>query len=224
MILVLEDDQEIRDMLAILLKTKGYEVQVSSNVKEFDSIWEHEKERFDLLLLDVKLPDGNGFAVCENVRNESTIPIIFITSYDDEESIVKGLDIGGDDYITKPFHNAELISRINANLRQRKRFVENVYSKGDIKILFDRYKVMKCGEALNISTNEFNIIKLLVENRGLVVKRDIIYEKIWDIKGNFVEYNTLTVTMSRIKAKLGTFDGRNSYIETIRNVGYRWID
>lgn len=101
----------------------------------------------------------------------------------------------------------------------------NIYKKGDIVVDFDRYKISRCGEELNVSTNEFDIVRILIENKGKVVRREVIYEKIWDIHGNFVEYNTLTVAMSRIKAKLGTYGEKHQqYIETIRNVGYRWID
>ena len=101
----------------------------------------------------------------------------------------------------------------------------NIYKKGDIVVDFDRYKISCQGDELNISTNEFDIVRILIENKGKVVRREVIYEKIWDIHGNFVEYNTLTVAMSRIKAKLGTYGEKHQqYIETIRNVGYRWID
>ena len=100
-----------------------------------------------------------------------------------------------------------------------------IYKKGDIVVDFDRYKISRCGEELYVSTNEFDIVRIIIENKGKVVRREVIYEKIWDIHGNFVEYNTLTVAMSRIKAKLGTYGEKHQqYIETIRNVGYRWID
>ena len=179
-----------------------------------------------MFLLDVKLPDGSGFDICRKIRKSSEeVPVIFLTSCDNEEEIVTGLDIGADDYITKPFYTKELLSRISANLRRSKFNVGNIYKKGDIVVDFDRYKISRNGVELNISTNEFDIIKILIENKGRVVRRDVIYEKIWDIHGNFVEYNTLTVAMSRIKAKLGTYGEKHQqYIETIRNVGYRWID
>lgn len=218
-ILVVEDDIEICESIKLLLEYKGYIVLTARSVSEFEKIG-HD---IDLYLLDVILPDGNGFDICKKIRQKSNAPIIFITSCDDENSIVKGLDIGADDYVTKPFHKAELLSRISANLRRTKG-IENIYENGGLRIYFDRYKVFKDGKEINISTNEFNIIKILVENRGCVVKREILFEKVWDIHGNFVEYNTLTVAVSRIKAKLGTFGSdNNSFIETIRNVGYRWI-
>lgn len=223
LILILEDDEVIRGQLARMLKDKGHNVEEAADVKEFDS---KPHDNISLFLLDVYLPDGDGFSVCEKLRkNGNMAPVIFLTSCDDEESITKGLDIGGDDYITKPFHNAELLSRISSNLRRSARFQENLYSVGDIKVLFDKYKVLKNGVEIGITPTEFNIIKILIQNKGCVVKREVIYDRIWDMHGNYVEYNTLTVAVSRIKAKLGTYGEKHqAYIETIRNVGYRWID
>ena len=183
-IMIVEDDRELRETLKELLILKNYDVITAGSVKEFD---EHT-DIYDMYLLDVKLPDGDGFDICERIRHNSDAPIIFITSCDDEESIIKGLDMGGDDYVTKPFHNAVLLSRISANLRRRDMNSGDVY------------------------------------NKGRVVRRDVFFDRLWDMHGNYVEYNTLTVTMSRLKAKLGTFsDEHIPYIETIRNVGYRWI-
>ena len=223
LILILEDDEVIRGQLARMLKDKGHNVEEAADVKEFDS---KPHDDISLFLLDVYLPDSDGFSVCEKLRkNGNMAPVIFLTSCDDEESITKGLDIGGDDYITKPFHNAELLSRISSNLRRSARFQENLYSVGDIKVLFDKYKVLKNGVEIGITPTEFNIIKILIQNKGCVVKREVIYDRIWDMHGNYVEYNTLTVAVSRIKAKLGTYGEKHqAYIETIRNVGYRWID
>ena len=245
-IILVEDDEQIRKSLTELLTYKGYTVTAVEGVQKFyESI---KKTTYDAYLLDVILPDGSGYDICENIRDKTEAPIIFITSSDDEESVVKGLDIGGDDYITKPFHNAELLSRISSNLRRSARFKENSYSVGDIKVLFDKYKkleyanfeiidnynifptdkdkeILKNDVELGITPTEFNIIKILIQNKGCVVKREVIYDRIWDMHGNYVEYNTLTVAVSRIKAKLGTYGEKHqAYIETIRNVGYRWID
>ena len=218
MIAVVEDEKELCESLKLLLIDKGYEIVTAGSCGEADKFIGNPQ--IDMFLLDVKLPDGSGFDICRKIRKSSEVPVIFLTSCDNEEEIVTGLDIGADDYITKPFYTKELLSRISANLRRR-----YIYKKGDIVVDFDRYKISRQGDELNISTNEFDIVKMLIENKGRVVRRDAIYEKIWDIHGNFVEYNTLTVAMSRIKAKLGTYGEKHQqYIETIRNVGYRWID
>lgn len=223
MVLILEDDADINESLKEILEKNGHETAAARNVAEFEKLWKENLNKIRLFLLDVKLPDGSGFDVCQKIRRECSTPVIFLTSYDDEESIVKGLNIGGDDYVSKPFRVSELLSRIAANIRRFDISVGSVYRKGDISIDFDRYKIEKNGHELNISTQEFEIVKILIENKGRVVRRDYLYEQIWDNQGNFVEYNTLTVAMSRIKAKLGTYDGK-AYIETLRNVGYRWID
>ena len=217
MIAVVEDEKELCESLKMLLTEKGYEIVTARSCDEADKYIGNPQ--IDMFLLDVKLPDGSGFDICRKIRKSSEVPVIFLTSCDNEEEIVMGLDI------TKPFYTKELLSRISANLRRSKFNADNIYKKGDIVVDFGRYKISRCGEELNISTNEFDIVRILIENKGRVVRRDAIYEKIWDIHGNFVEYNTLTVAMSRIKAKLGTYGEKHQqYIETIRNVGYRWID
>ena len=200
-IMIVEDDRELRETLKELLILKNYDVITSGSVKEFD---EHT-DIYDMYLLDVKLPDGDGFDICERIRHNSDAPIIFITSCDDEESIIKGLDMGGDDYVTKPFHNAVLLSRISANLRRRDMNSGDVYNKGSLSVHFDQYKLYRDGKELKLSSNEWDIIKILIENKGRVVRRDVFFDRLWDMHGNYVEYNTLTVTMSRLKAKLGGF-------------------
>ena len=225
MIYILEDDDEINESLQEILEVRGYRTVTAKNVNGFNNTWREYIDVVKLYLLDIKLPDGSGFDVCRTIRQYSDTPIIFLTSCDDEESIVKGLDNGADDYITKPFKVAELLSRIAANIRRSQLNVGEVYRKGDIEVCFDKYKILKQGIDINVSPQEFEIVKMLIENKGKVVRRERLYEKIWDEHGNFVEYNTLTVAMSRIKAKLGTDIGTNKqYIETIRNVGYRWLD
>lgn len=225
MIYILEDDADINESLKEILENNGYETISSGTVWDFKRNQKVCENNVKLYLLDVKLPDGNGFEVCKFIREYSDKPIIFLTSFDDEESIVTGLNMGADDYITKPFKMKELISRIEANIRRFSNNMGNVYQKGDIRVYFDKYKIEKNGLELNISTKEFEIIKMLIENKGRVVRRDSIYEKIWDEHGVFVEYNTLTVAMSRIKTKLGRYGtDNNEYIETLRNVGYRWLD
>ena len=154
---ILEDDEVIRGQLSQLLRDKGYEVIENADISSFNKI---DRENTDLYLLDVYLPDGDGFSVCGKLRSEGCVtPVIFLTSCDDEDSITKGLDIGGDDYITKPFRVSELLSRISANLRRSKFNAGNIYKKGDIVVDFDRYKISRQGDELNISTNEFDIVK-----------------------------------------------------------------
>ena len=183
-----------------------------------------EAEKPDLVILDLMLPELDGLEVAKEIRKTSHTPIIMLSAKDSEFDKVIGLEIGADDYVTKPFHNAVLLSRISANLRRRDMNSGDVYNKGSLSVHFDQYKLYRDGKELKLSSNEWDIIKILIENKGRVVRRDVFFDRLWDMHGNYVEYNTLTVTMSRLKAKLGTFsDEHIPYIETIRNVGYRWI-
>ena len=222
-IFVVEDDESICDELVQILENEGYEAE---SLKNFDNTKNDIlKAAPNLVLMDINIPGINGRNLVKEIRKESDVPIIMVTSRTSEMDEVLSMSYGADDYITKPFYTKELLSRISANLRRSMFNAGNIYKKGDIVVDFDRYKISRCGEELNVSTNEFDIVRILIENKGKVVRREVIYEKIWDIHGNFVEYNTLTVAMSRIKAKLGTYGEKHQqYIETIRNVGYRWID
>ena len=222
MIAVVEDEKELCESLKLLLIDKGYEIVTAGSCGEADKFIGNPQ--IDMFLLDVKLPDGSGFDICRKIRKSSEVPVIFLTSCDNEEEIVTGLDIGADDYITKPFYTKELLSRISANLRRSGMNDGDVYKKGELAIYFAKYTLYRAGNELKLSNNEWDMLKILVENKGRVVRRDVFFDRLWDIHGNYVEYNTLTVNMSRLKAKLGTFgDERVPYIETIRNVGYRWI-
>lgn len=236
-ILIVEDDKSIRKSLVKLLTLKDYHVLEADSVSSCQEA--ASKNAVDLYLLDVYLPDGSGFELCANIRKRSKAVIIFITSCDDEESIIKGLDLGGDDYITKPFRAAELVSRIQANLRRIKEkssdldniifhkdtFYEDMTDKyfGNLIINMSNHQIKtKQGKNLSLTATEFRLLEILIANMGLIVKRQVLLERLWDDKGVFVEDNTLTVVMSRLKSKLGMYEEK-PYIETIRGVGYRWI-
>jgi len=200
-ILILEDDDFIRQQLAGILQEKGYLVVEAASVGQFNNIYEQEEAVIDVFLLDVYLPDGNGFDVCRKIREHGSQIIIFLTSCDDEDSIIKGLDCGGDDYVVKPFRVAELVSRIMANVRRISGGTD-IYKDGTLTVDF--------------------VLEILINNKGLIVRRDTFFQKMWDRYGTFVEDNTLTVTVSRLKTKLGNREDGRAYIETIRGIGYRW--
>lgn len=160
-IMLVEDDKELGETIKSLLVLKGYDVELIGSVKEYNK----HTEVYDMYLLDVKLPDGDGFQVCEKIRHNSDAPIIFITSCDDEESIVRGLDIGGDDYVTKPFHNAVLLSRISANLRRSGMNDGDVYKKGELSIYFDKYKLYRAGNELKLSNMNGICLRYLLKIR-----------------------------------------------------------
>ena len=225
-IAVLEDDYEIMSGIKELLDMNHFQVKTARTVAEFQNM-----ETADLYLLDVILPDGDGFQVCRQIRQNSDAPVIFITSCDDQESVVKGLDIGGDDYITKPFYTGELLSTIQANLRriEKTRMMEdeqsksiNVYEKGELTVDLSQHKVFRNEQEISLTSTEFELMRILISNKGMLMKREVLLQKIWDNSGNFVENNTLNVVMSRLKSKLGTYGMEGQSTSRINPQADRW--
>lgn len=217
-ILIVEDDRFIREGLLELLGTE-YLVKEAETCKTAWSIL--EAEDIQLCLLDVNLPDGTGYQLCKRIREISDVPILFLTVYGDEENIARGLDTGGDDYVVKPFSTIELKSRIRALLRRSGQKREDVIQTKDMLIEKKEHKVWKNGEELVIPMTEFQILVALAENSGCLVTRECLLRKIWDDNGTFVEDNTLNVFVSRLRKRLGTYEGE-TYFETVRGIGYRW--
>lgn len=218
-LLLVEDDMDLSMGIEYTLKKEGYLIKTAKNIKE-------ARERFnknvDLILLDVTLPDGSGYDFCKEIRNHSEVPIIFLTACDEEVNVVLGLDIGGDDYITKPVRIRELISRISAVLRRKGNSKDNVTDKiidGEFIVEPLKCKVYKNSEEIMLTNSEYRLLLMLIENKGKILSRRSILEKLWDIDGNFVEGKTLTVYIRRLREKLGD---NGQYIETVRGVGYRW--
>ena len=219
-ILLVEDNDTIVMGLKYLLEKENFEVKTVKNSEETYKI--AEKEKFNLYLLDINLPDGNGFDICSKLKEKEDVPIIFLTARDDEKDIVKGLDMGADDYITKPFRNRELISRINNVLRRYGKndnnSKDNIIKINEIEINTDSAKVMKNGEEIVFTSLEYKILVMLFSNPNVLITRQQILDKIWDIAGNFVNDNTLTVYIKRIREKLDDKDGK--IIKTVRGLGY----
>lgn len=222
-ILLIEDSDTIIVGLKYLLETEGFNVKIVKNIKDTYEILENEK--FNLILLDINLPDGEGFSICEELKKNDNIPIIFLTARDEEKDIVKGLDMGADDYIVKPFRNRELISRINNVLRRYEKNntngetrTENIIRFKDIEINLDQAKVIKDSKEVIFTSLEYKILVMLFTNKNILIPREKILDKIWDIAGNFVNDNTLTVYIKRIREKLDDKDGL--IIKTVRGRGY----
>ena len=219
-ILLIEDNNTIVMGLKYLLEKEGFLFKAARKVEESLNIL--EKEEFDLILLDINLPDGDGFNICKNIKNKKDIPIIFLTARDDEKDIVKGFDIGADDYITKPFRNRELISRINNILRRFEKTVksekENIIKIDEIEINTDSAKVTKNGQEIVLTSLEYKILVLLFSNPNVLISRQQILDRIWDVAGNFVNDNTLTVYIKRIREKIDDKEGK--IIKTVRGLGY----
>ncbi len=213
-ILLVEDDRFLGDALNEMLIKAEYEVTAADCV---EAAKERLKECFDLIILDVMLPDGNGFDLCAEIRKtDSNTPILFLTSFDDEIQIVRGLDSGADDYVTKPFKLLELMSRIRALLRRNK---TSVINSSDISIDTQHMTVRKAGENIFVTPTEFQLISTLLRSSGVIVTRAVLLENIWDSDGSFIDDNTLSVHISRLREKIGA-----EHIETVRGVGYRWKD
>lgn len=223
-ILLLEDDISLIDGLVYSLERNGFSLDVVRTVKDAESyLSEHE---YDLLLLDVTLPDGTGFGVCEHVRKKgNTVPIIFLTAADEEINIIRGLDSGGDDYITKPFKLGELCSRINALLRRagmKTRNDASVLRAGDTTIDLLSSRVSFKNKTLDLTAAEYRLLCLLVRNAGLVVTRNMILDELWDRSGNFVDDNTLSVYIRRLREKVEKDPSHPKHLVTVRGFGYRW--
>ena len=210
-ILLVEDNE------AIIMGLK-YSLE-QENINVIETRQKLNQEKIDLVLLDVSLPDGNGFDICKEIKQKQDIPVIFLTAQDEETSVVFGLDLGADDYITKPFRTRELISRIKSVLRRygKKEDTTNIVQYKNIKIDTNSAKVYKDEKEIIFTSLEYKILLMLFTNQNKLITREQLLEKIWDIAGNFVNDNTLTVYIKRIREKLED----ETIIKTVRGLGYR---
>ena len=209
--------------LAGCLESSGYAVDNARTVKEALTLFRNT--HYDLLLLDVTLPDGNGFDICKEVRNSSTVPIIFLTASDQEISIVRGLDMGGDDYITKPFKLNELLSRIKALLRRSLQFSkgESVLEANGIRVDTIERLVWKNGNQIDLPLVEYKLLCLFMQNPNHLMPRELILDRMWDGNGNYVDDNTLSVYIRRLRNKIEDTPNTPEYLLTERGIGYKWV-
>lgn len=213
-ILLVEDDAALRGALEELLCREGYEVIKASNVSSARSATHSE---VDLIMLDVGLPDGDGVSLCRQWRNEGVqTPILFLTAKDEELDVVRGLDAGGNDYVTKPFRMQELLSRIRALLRRNQK--ETTVSRSGITLDKAKLQVSRDGEVLLLTVTEYKILAKLISERSIITRAALL-DALWDVDSRFVDDNTLSVHISRLREKVGS-----SHIKTIRGVGYQWVD
>ncbi len=221
-ILLLEDDLSLINGLSFALRKQGYGLEVARTIKEVDTVWAEGK--YDLLILDVSLPDGSGFEICEKVRQTSKVPIIFLTASDEEVNIIMGLDMGGDDYITKPFKLGVLLSRINALLRRAGDFsrTDTEIQSNGLKAVLTQGKVYKNGELLDLTAGEYKLLCLFMQNPGTVLSKEQILENLWDNEGNYIDNNTLNVYIRRLRTKVEDNPSNPQMILTVRRMGYKW--
>ena len=219
---LLEDDLSLINGLSFAIKKQGYEIEVARTTLEADKIWTSKK--YDLVILDVSLPDGSGFDFCKKIRRISKVPIIFLTAADEETDIIMGLDIGGDDYITKPFKLAILLSRINALLRRSSNFsgLETELSSGGIRVQLLKNLVFKNGEPIELTAGEYKLLCLFMENPDIVLSPERILSSLWDCNENYVDSNTLTVYIRRLRKKIEDNPAMPERIITVRRMGYKW--
>ena len=201
-ILLLEDDLSLINGLSFAFKKQGFELVVVRTLKEADSLQTDGK--YDLLVLDVSLPDGTGFEFCKKVRQFSKVPIMFLTAADEEMNIIMGLDIGGDDYITKPFKLGVLVSRVNALLRRAKDFssADTQLESNGMKVLLLQREAFKNGKLLDLTAAEYKLLCLFMRNPNMVLTKEQILDKLWDCDGNYIDSSTLTVYMRRLRMKI----------------------
>lgn len=229
-ILLLEDDISLIDGLEYSLQKNNFTVETVRTVGDAQKrLCSPDLIRqYDLLLLDVTLPDGTGFEVCEQVREEnSRIPIIFLTASDEEVNIIRGLDGGGDDYITKPFKIGELCSRIRALLRRAglntQAEADNCLLSGSLVIDLTASRAALNDDPLDLTRAEYRLLCLLVRNADRVVTRDTIFSELWDNMGDFVDDNTLSVYVRRLREKIEPDPSQPRHLITVRGFGYRWV-
>lgn len=220
-ILLVEDDQSISKNLAILLDGEGYSISCAGTQKAALELL--DKERFDLLLLDVSLPDGNGYSICTAAKRINNTPVIFLTASDDEASVVTGLDLGADDYIVKPFRPMELLSRIRSVLRRSGKLA-SVFEAAGLKVDMAIGAVYKDGQEVFLSALEYRLLLAFINNKGVLLTRDKLLREIWDIAGEFVNDNTLTVYIKRLRNKIERDPQNPSIIKTVRGIGYKLED
>ena len=221
-ILLLEDDLSLISGFSFAFRKQGFELAVVRTLKEANELWGEGK--YDLLVLDVSLPDGTGYEFCKKVRQVAKVPIIFLTASDEEMNIIMGLDIGGDDYITKPFKLGVLVSRINALLRRAKGFnsTDTELQSNGIKVLMLQGQVFKNEKLIDLTAAEYKLLCLFMKNPNVVLTKEQILDKLWDCEGNYIDSSTLTVYMRRLRMKIEDNPSEPQMLLTVRRMGYKW--
>lgn len=223
-IFFVEDDLSLINGLSFAIKKQGYEIDIARTSLEAEKLWMNGK--YDLVILDVSLPDGSGFELCQKIRQISKVPIIFLTAADEETDIIMGLDIGGDDYITKPFKLSIFLSRVNALLRRSENFQkENTeIISNDIRVDQLKREVYKGDALLDLTASEYKLLCLFMENPNIVLSSEQILAQLWDREENYIDSSTLTVYIRRLRMKIEDDPSDPQKIITVRRMGYKWME
>ena len=218
-IFLLEDDEAIGIGLTYSLENEGYNVTLAKSVKEAEKIIDEKK--FSLYILDLTLPDGSGYDVCKKIKAKGDLPVIFLTAYDDEVNVIMGFELGADDYISKPFRVKELMLRIKSVMRRYSNETsDGIIKINNLKINTNEAKVYKNNEEIILTAMEYRLLLILLSYRGKVLSRTALLENIWDVAGDFVEDNTLTVYIKRLRDKIEEDPAKPEFIKTVRGLGY----
>ncbi|MBC5724540.1 response regulator transcription factor [Agathobaculum sp. NSJ-28] len=221
-IFFVEDDLSLIGGLSFALKKQGYEIDIARTSMEAEQLW--QDGTYDLVILDVALPDGSGYDLCRKIRETSRVPVMFLTAADEETDITMGLDIGGDDYITKPFKLAVFLSRVNALLRRSENFsqTEPELNSNGIKVLQLKREVYKNGAPIDLTASEYKLLCLFMENPDIVLSPEQILGRLWDCEENYIDSSTLTVYIRRLRTKIEDDPANPQNIVTVRRMGYKW--
>ena len=221
-IFFVEDDLSLIGGLSFALKKQGYEIDIARTSMEAESLWQNGI--YDLVILDVSLPDGSGYDLCRKIRETSKVPVMFLTAADEETDIIMGLDIGGDDYITKPFKLAVFLSRVNALLRRSENFsrTEPELNSNGIRVLQLKREVYKNGTQIGLTASEYKLLCLFMENPDIVLSPEQILGRLWDCEENYIDSSTLTVYIRRLRTKIEDDPANPQNIVTVRRMGYKW--
>ncbi|MBS6882866.1 MAG: response regulator transcription factor [Clostridiaceae bacterium] len=221
-IFFVEDDLSLIGGLSFALKKQGYEIDIARTSMEAEQLW--QDGTYDLVILDVALPDGSGYDLCRKIRETSRVPVMFLTAADEETDIIMGLDIGGDDYITKPFKLAVFLSRVNALLRRSENFsqTEPELNSNGIRVLQLKREVYKNGTPIDLTASEYKLLCLFMENPDIVLSPEQILGRLWDCEENYIDSSTLTVYIRRLRTKIEDDPANPQNIVTVRRMGYKW--
>ncbi|NBH13504.1 DNA-binding response regulator [Lachnospiraceae bacterium] len=222
-ILLVEDDRSIVTNLTEFLQKEDFSITAVDGQRKALQTLEESAAEFDLILLDVSLADGNGFAICRAAKSSTDLPVIFLTASGDEYSVVTGLDLGADDYISKPFRPRELVSRIH-NILRRYGKANSVLEYKNLSADIVRGTVKKDGQEIILSALEYRLLLYFLNNQGIVLSRARLLEALWDIAGEFVNDNTLTVYIKRLREKIEKDPQNPQLIKTVRGLGYKMGD
>ncbi|GCF95159.1 DNA-binding response regulator [Enterococcus florum] len=216
-ILLVEDDQNLNRGVTLCLTKEGYEVLSCFDIKTAKALF--QKDSIDLIISDLSLPDGSGLDFCRSIRRQSNVLILMLTSYNQEYDIVSGYEHGADDYVTKPFSLMVLVSKIQALMKRIPDLGSQTLASDDLVLSLSEMTVKREGELLLLSKTELQLLVLFMENPKQILSQDQLLHKIWDIKGNYIDSNTVSVNISRLRQKIG-----KEKIKTVRGVGYLWVN